>query len=176
MLSVAIDFKEENDAIYQLLEPLKDEDFERTTQFKAWTLNDILAHLHYFNYAADLSLTDEPAFLELVNELVASRKKGEALVPFTDRKLNRLKGRALLKLWRDYYPEMSKRFEVEDPKKRLKWVGPSMSVRSSITARLMETWSHAQAIYDLLGVERKRARSHQKYCCHWSQYFWLDVH
>jgi uncharacterized protein (TIGR03084 family) len=29
-----------------------------------------------------------------------------------------------------------------------------MSVRSSITARLMETWSHAQAVYDLLGVER----------------------
>lgn len=30
-----------------------------------------------------------------------------------------------------------------------------MSVRSSITARLMETWSHAQAIYDLLGVPRE---------------------
>ncbi len=155
MLSVAIDFKEENDAISQLLAPLKDEDFERTTQFKEWTLNDILAHLHYFNYAADLSLTDESAFLELVNELLESRKQGEALLPFTDRKLNRVKGRALLKLWRDYYPDMSKRFEGEDPKKRLKWVGPSMSVRSSITARLMETWSHAQAIYDLLGVERK---------------------
>jgi len=29
-----------------------------------------------------------------------------------------------------------------------------MSVRSSITARLMETWAHGQEIYDLLGVER----------------------
>jgi uncharacterized protein (TIGR03084 family) len=29
-----------------------------------------------------------------------------------------------------------------------------MSVISSITARLMETWSHSQAIYDVLGVER----------------------
>ena len=29
-----------------------------------------------------------------------------------------------------------------------------MSVRSSITARLMETWAHAQAVYDLLGQQR----------------------
>jgi uncharacterized protein (TIGR03084 family) len=38
---------------------------------------------------------------------------------------------------------------------RVKWAGPDMSARSSISARLMETWSHAQAIYDLLGVVRK---------------------
>ena len=29
-----------------------------------------------------------------------------------------------------------------------------MSVRSAITSRLMETWAHGQAIYDLLGVQR----------------------
>jgi uncharacterized protein (TIGR03084 family) len=29
-----------------------------------------------------------------------------------------------------------------------------MSAISSITARLMETWAHAQAVYDRLGVER----------------------
>ena len=29
-----------------------------------------------------------------------------------------------------------------------------MSVRSSITARLMETWAHSQAVYDVLGKTR----------------------
>ena len=29
-----------------------------------------------------------------------------------------------------------------------------MNPRRSITARLMETWAHGQAVYDLLGVER----------------------
>ena len=154
MLSTAIDFKEENDAIYQLLKLLKDEDFERKTLFKEWPVNDILAHLHYFNYAADLSLTDEPAFLELMKDREEANKKGETLVAFTNRKLNGVKGCALLKLWCDYYPSMSERFAAADPKQRLQWVGPTMSVRSSITARLMETWSHTQAIYDLLGVER----------------------
>ena len=38
-----------------------------------------------------------------------------------------------------------------DPKARVKWAGPEMSVRSSISARLMETWAHGQAVYDLLG-------------------------
>ena len=32
-----------------------------------------------------------------------------------------------------------------------------MSARSSITARLMETWAHGQAVYDMLGVERVNA-------------------
>ena len=32
-----------------------------------------------------------------------------------------------------------------------------MSVRSSITARLMETWAHGQAVYDLLGQIRREA-------------------
>ena len=39
-------------------------------------------------------------------------------------------------------------------KQRVQWFGPDMSVRSSITARLMETWAHSQAIYDLLGQTR----------------------
>ena len=42
-----------------------------------------------------------------------------------------------------------------DPKKRVKWMGPDMSARSSITARLMETWSHSQALYDALGIIRE---------------------
>jgi len=41
-----------------------------------------------------------------------------------------------------------------DPKARLKWAGPDMSARSSITARLMETWAHGQEVYDHLGVQR----------------------
>ena len=155
MITAALDFKAENDAVYQLPEQLQQDDFKRKTQFKEWTINDILAHLHYFNVAADLSLIDEPAFLKMVSELTEAGKNGEALVPFTERKLNGVKGQALLQLWRDYYPEMTECFTAEDPKKCLRWFGPSMSARTSISARLMETWSHAQAIYDLLGVERE---------------------
>jgi uncharacterized protein (TIGR03084 family) len=68
--------------------------------------------------------------------------------------LQGLRGRALLETWRDFYREMAGHFGEADPKRRVKWAGPDMSVRSSISARLMETWAHGQEIYDILGVER----------------------
>ena len=49
---------------------------------------------------------------------------------------------------------MAEAFEAAPPKQRLIWAGPSMSARSSISARFMETWAHSQAIYDELGLER----------------------
>ena len=45
-------------------------------------------------------------------------------------------------------------YQQADPSDRVAWVGPSMSARSSITARQMETWAHGQAIADELGIER----------------------
>jgi uncharacterized protein (TIGR03084 family) len=154
MLQAAIDFRTESQALYDLLAPLNEADFERPTQFKDWTINHVLQHLHYFNYAADLSLTDEPAFLELLADLMAQRKEGRDLLSITDKALKGLKGRALLDNWQSYFTKMSENFADADPKRRLKWVGPDMSVLSSISARLMETWSHGQEIYDLRGIER----------------------
>ena len=161
MLQQALDFKTESDALYELLKPLSDENLEQTTQFKNWTLNTVLQHLHYFNYAADLSLKDERGILQLLNDLQTSQKTGESLVAYTDRQLDGIKGQSLLRLWRDYYTGMSDSFREADPNIRVKWAGPDMSVLSSITARLMETWSHGQEVYDLLGVVRED-RNHIK--------------
>jgi uncharacterized protein (TIGR03084 family) len=68
--------------------------------------------------------------------------------------INGLAGRVLVSRWREYYTDMATRWVDADPRVRLKWAGPDMSVLSSITARLMETWAHGQAVYDLLGVKR----------------------
>ncbi len=155
MLQQALDFQAESDALYALLKPLKDADFERKTQFNNWSINDVLQHLHYFNYAADLSLSDEEGILKLLADLRTGYEQGETIVTFTDKALNGVKGAALLELWHDYYTGMLDNFHKVDPKMRVKWAGPDMSVLSSITARLMETWSHAQEVYDLLGVERE---------------------
>ena len=157
MLQQAIDFREECDALYEVLAPLSDEDWARTGQFKDWSINEIMAHLHYWNFGADLSLNDEAAFLQLMADLGEIRKSGEDHRRFVERRIDGVSGRKLLALWRDYYNILADHFQDEDPKKRVKWAGPDMSVRSSMTARLMETWSHAQAIYDLLGVERVEA-------------------
>ena len=155
MLQQALDFREENETIFALLDTLEDQDWERKTQFKDWTINDVLAHLHMGNYAADLSLQDTEAFYNFMHGFAEARKQGNGLLGSTRAWLAGTQGRALLHRWYDFAAEMSDRFAVADPKKRVKWVGPDMSVRSSITARLMETWAHMQAIYDILGQVRQ---------------------
>ena len=72
----------------------------------------------------------------------------------TDQMLGGLKGQALRTAWRKTYMDMRERWNMADPKARVKWAGPDMSIRSSITARQMETWAHAQEVFDVLGLER----------------------
>ncbi len=154
MLQQAIDFRDESDVLYTLVEPLAEDDFNRVTLFESWTINNVLAHLHFFNYVADLSLNDKENFIRVLNQIGTAANNGKTLVDMPDLILGVIKGRELLKTWQGYYLEMADRFAAADPKKRVKWFGPDMSVRSSITARLMETWAHAQEIYDLMGVKR----------------------
>lgn len=155
MLQQARDFREENEAIFALLDTLEDQDWDRKTQFKDWTINDVLAHLHLGNCAADLSLQDTEAFFSFMHGFAEARKQGNGLLASTRAWLDGTQGRVLLHRWRDFAREMADRFAVADPKKRVKWVGPDMSVRSSMTARLMETWAHTQAVYDVLGQVRQ---------------------
>lgn len=155
MLKQAMDFKIESDSLYQLLQTLDEKILEQTTQFKGWTINDIVQHLHFFNYAASLSLNDEKGLLELLADLRASQVRGETMLSFTNKQLKGIRGELLLELWQKFYNEMTGTFKNANPKTRVKWAGPDMSVLSSITARLMETWSHGQAVYDVLGVVRR---------------------
>ena len=45
--------------------------------------------------------------------------------------------------------DLASKYKGTDPKKRLKWAGPEMSARSSVTARQMETWAHGQELFDV---------------------------
>jgi uncharacterized protein (TIGR03084 family) len=149
----ATDFSDECEALQKLLAPLGEAAFEMPTLFKGWTINNILRHLHVWNIAADLSLIDEVAFGEFIAAMMEGVRGGR-LPDFENAYLEGLGGQALLSAWAEQYRAMTARFAAADPKQRVKWVGPDMSVMSSITARLMETWAHGQAIYDVLGVER----------------------
>ena len=150
----AVDFREESYALFELLDPLPDADFARATGFKGWTLNNILQHLHFFNVMAEYSLTDPDRFQLEYDDMRNRRQAGGTMIGVTDELLNGLHGRALLRTWHDYFHVLAEHFDGIDPRHRVKWAGPDMSARSSITARLMETWAHGQAAWDLLGVER----------------------
>jgi uncharacterized protein (TIGR03084 family) len=150
----AYDFLEESEALYALLSPLDEASFDTQTLFKEWTVNNILRHLHVWNVAANLSLTDENAFAEMLR-ILFSKAKAIRFTEAEDSYLQGLSGRALLLQWIIAARSTAANFASADPKIRLKWVGPDMSALSSVSARLMETWAHAQAVYDVLGVERR---------------------
>jgi uncharacterized protein (TIGR03084 family) len=125
----------------------------RPTLFNGWTIDTILRHLYVWNIAAARSIEGEDAFAGFMRELIAG-ERGLPLTQYEAAYLEQLSGRALLRAWLAHCEQLAQAFAAIDPKARLKWVGPDLSVLSSVTARLMETWAHAQAIYDLLGVER----------------------
>ena len=150
----AEDFRQECRVLANVLEPLSEDDFFQPTQFKGWTIDDVLGHLHIFNHAAALALEDgdkfDAFFASLSKRMMAGSSLLEAQYPWLDG----LKGRALFDGWRDLSEKVADDFAVADPKARLRWAGPTMSARSSVTARQMETWAHGHEVFDLLGHER----------------------
>ncbi|MEM1246806.1 MAG: TIGR03084 family metal-binding protein [Acidobacteriota bacterium] len=156
----ALDLRDESEELHALLAPLDDASYDRKTQFKDWTLHDIVAHLHIFNWAAAESIRDGDAFAAWYagfGRAMATENKSmrEVTDDWLDEHESGVRGSALLSRWRAFYRDFTDSVQGIDPKKRVKWAGPDMSVRSSLTARLMETWAHGQEIYDLLGVERQ---------------------
>ena len=48
MLKQAIDFFEESQDIYKILANISENSLDTTTQFKHWSFNDIIRHLHVY--------------------------------------------------------------------------------------------------------------------------------
>ena len=112
------DFKNESEALFELINELSDDQLYRQTQFKNWTINDIITHLHMWNWAADLSLNDESALLEFIGQ-VKLKIPQIGMRKFETHWINGLAGQALVSRWREYYTEMAARWVDADPRIRL---------------------------------------------------------
>ena len=154
MIKQAEDFRQESESLYEVFAALQEDNFDITTAFKSYTIRDVLAHIHLFNYAAQLSLDDQNKFQILSNQLIKKFSQGMSMIDVADEWLDGCSNTTLLKNWKTLFTELSDRYFTENPKTRLPWFGPDMSVLSSLTARLMETWAHGQEVYDVLGIER----------------------
>jgi len=150
----ATHFLEECDNIAALLTSLSPDDFTQKTLFKNWTIGDIVGHLHLWNIAADLTLSEPQKFDDFVSFAMGRLMAGGTHKDLQNAYFKDKSDYEIYKDWLDYYPDMSTRFKASKPDDRVKWAGPDMSVRSCIIARQMEHWSHAQAIFDVLGQDR----------------------
>lgn len=154
-LTQAQDFLDETESLAAILEDLPEEGWRWATQFKGWTINDVIAHLRFWTRGADMALTDPDAF----HELAAAISKGLAqgnLRRIENDVMADLQGRALFDVWLGEAMSVAARWRDVDPKARVPWVnGLEMSARSSMTARQMETWAHGHEIFDRLGRTRE---------------------
>ena len=151
----AYDFLKESTLLYELLLERNESDLELITQFKNWSIQDVIGHLYLFNVAAIKTVDGPKSFEEFFIPFLQQLQKGKTMVEAQVPWLNGLSGKVLLNKWWDSCLELEKIYSNIDPKLRVKWAGPEMSARSSITARQMETWSHGHEVFDRLGQKRK---------------------
>ena len=157
MLRQVQDLRDESQEFRELLEPLSDTDWDRATLFKSWTVNDVLQHLYSGDERAVASIDNPARYDVLTAAMTAAREDGLSRVEEARRRLGDLGGKRLLARYREQNDRLCDLLAGLQPGDRLRWGGRSMSARIFAAARQMETWAHAQAIYDLLGVERLRS-------------------
>ncbi len=146
------DLADETDSLRGLLDVGAAGFWDRPTPAAGWAIRDQVSHLTYFDQQALIALTEPDRF----------RRESAALTErFVDEQAARDRARPsgeLLAGFDKARAELLAAYEGRTARERIPWYGPDMSLASSITARLMETWAHGEDVADALGVERAPTR------------------
>ena len=153
-LPVSVDLRAEAAELYAFWRTLTPEDWETPTLFMDWTPWDVVAHLHYFDEVSLHAAEGEQAFASRRQRLMDSVAGGMTAKALQRRDLGHLGPAELLERWKQTCDALATRLGELDAKTRLPWFGPDMGAQMFTTARFMETWAHAQEIYDLKRVPR----------------------
>jgi uncharacterized protein (TIGR03084 family) len=157
MKEVISAIRNEVKTLNNLMISLNSEQWQLPTKFKDWTPEIIISHLYYFDLMTIYSLNKPGKFDEEAKFLLSTYIEIRQSLPRAQKVLERLKTsnyQELMEGWLVANNLMCEVFEKTDPKERCKWFGPDMGARMFMTARYMETWSHSQAIYDLISIQR----------------------
>jgi len=150
MVALVDDLAAESAQLTYILAALTDEQWEMPTPAVGWAVRDQVSHLAYFDEAATLTATNPARFRAAASRLMESDHFPDEIAL----KYRHLPPRELMDWQAWARAEYLRVFSGLDPSARLPWYGPPMSVASSVTARLMETWAHSQDIVDAIGRAR----------------------
>ncbi|HVE93891.1 MAG TPA: maleylpyruvate isomerase N-terminal domain-containing protein, partial [Acidimicrobiales bacterium] len=144
-MTILADLAEEHAALVAIVRPLSDQQWDIDTPAERWRIRDQIGHLAFFDEQGTIAAAEPDRFRseldELLKDLPAFGARSEALG-------KELTGAALLARWNDANAKMCVALGSVAEGVRLPWYGPPMSLRSFVTARLMETWAHGADVVD----------------------------
>ncbi len=156
---VVADLRAESADLLAVLDPMTPRDWTRATPAAGWSVQDQVNHLAWFDESAALAVTDPAEFTAAASALTGD---------FPDLLVSRQRGMApsaTLNWFRAARADFLSVAAASDGALRLPWYGTTMSLTSSVTARLMETWAHGQDIADALGLTRAPT-ARLRHVCH----------
>jgi uncharacterized protein (TIGR03084 family) len=148
--SLTADLAAEHEALDAVVAALSDEQWSLPTPSPGWTVADQIGHLTYFDGTATLAIEDPAAFTAQRDALFEAALSGDgsAADDLTLGAARAMAAPALLAAWREGRGRLVAAAGTLTDDARVEWYGPSMSAKSFLTARLMETWAHGQDIVD----------------------------
>ena len=143
------DLLDERATLISVLAPLDEGGWRTPTPAPGWTVLDQVTHLAFFDEAARTAIIEPATFLEQRDEALADV---DAFVDKVMHAQRHLVGADVLPWLEHAGASFASSARDADPKRRVPWYGPEMSLASMITSRIMETWAHGQDVRDAFGV------------------------
>ena len=143
------DLLAETAALCTVLDGLEDAAWDTPTPAPEWSVKDQIVHLAYFDDAQRQAIVDPDAFVATRAEALADVDAFVDRVTQAHRGLPPTEVRTWLGRARS---DLAAATRAADPSVRVPWYGPSMTLASSVTARIMETWAHGQDVFDAVGA------------------------
>jgi uncharacterized protein (TIGR03084 family) len=156
---VVADLTAETADLLGLLDPLPAAGWATPTPAAGWSVQDQVNHLAWFDQATVQAVTDPSAFRASLDGMTGDFP--DRLVA-AQRDLPPAESLAWFRSARAQFLEVA---AARAGATRLPWYGAEMSLTSSVTARLMETWAHGQDVADALGVTRTPT-ARLRHVCH----------
>ena len=143
------DLASEQDSLDLVVADLDEATWQWATDSPGWTIADQISHLQFFDERAALAMNDPAAFGVDRQHLISSAPRDLSV------ELGRqVSAGELLDAWRHARRALIEAALKVDPTVRVPWYGPSMAVKSFLTARLMECWAHGHDVAEAVGVRR----------------------
>lgn len=152
--AVLADLEAESLQLEGWVAPLDDDGWNTVTTPEGWTIANQVAHLAWTDWASSVAIEDGQALEDLTK---VALETWDADPPFVDAEsirwaTNVASHAQQLERWRAGRARLAEDLRAVPDGQKIKWFGPPMSAASMATARMMETWGHAQDVADALGI------------------------